>query len=136
VIKMASYATVNDVQNRTLRKLSNDELNLAKKLLQDAAVIIDLYAPGAQADAKKIVSCRMVLRVLGDGEDTGVPVGANQGTQSALGYSQTWSYPTTGSSGELYLAKMEKQMLKKGNTIGSRSPVEDLVPEGCFEEMD
>ena len=133
---MASYATANDVQNRTLRKLSNDELNLAKKLLQDAAVIIDLYAPGAQADAKKIVSCRMVLRVLGDGEDTGVPVGANQGTQSALGYSQTWSYPTTGSSGELYLAKMEKQMLKKGNTIGSRSPVEDLVPEGCFEEMD
>lgn len=133
---MASYATVNDVQNRTLRKLSNDELNLAKKLLQDAAVIIDLYAPGAQADAKKIVSCRMVLRVLGDGEDTGVPVGANQGTQSALGYSQTWSYPTTGSSGELYLAKMEKQMLKKGNTIGSRSPVEDLVPKGCFEEMD
>jgi len=133
---MASYATVNDVQNRTLRTLSNDELNLAKKLLQDAAVIIDLYAPGAQADAKKIVSCRMVLRVLGDGEDTGVPVGANQGTQSALGYSQTWSYPTTGSSGELYLAKMEKQMLKKGNTIGSRSPVEDLVPEGCFEEMD
>ena len=78
----------------------------------------------------------MVLRVLGDGEDTGVPVGANQGTQSALVYSQTWSYPTTGSSGELYLAKMEKQMLKKGNTIGSRSPVEDLVPEGCFEEMD
>lgn len=133
---MASYATVNDVQNRTLRTLSNDELNLAKKLLQDAAVIIDLYAPGAQADAKKIVSCRMVLRVLGDGEDTGVPVGANQGTQSALGYSQTWSYPTTGSSGELYLAKMEKQMLKKGNTIGSRSPVEDLVPEGCFEEME
>ena len=133
---MASYATVNDVQNRTLRKLSNDELNLTKKLLQDAAVIIDLYAPGAQADAKKIVSCRMVLRVLGDGEDTGVPVGANQGTQSALGYSQTWSFPTTGSSGELYLAKMEKQMLKKGNTIGSRSPVEDLVPEGCFEEMD
>jgi len=131
-----SYATVNDVQNRTLRKLSNDELNLAKKLLQDAAVIIDLYAPGAQADAKKIVSCRMVLRVLGDGEDTGVPVGASQGTQSALGYSQTWSFPTTGSSGELYLAKMEKQMLKKGNTIGSRSPVEDLVPEGCFEEMD
>ena len=133
---MASYATVNDVQNRTLRKLSNDELNLAKKLLQDAAVIIDLYAPGAQADAKKIVSCRMVLRVLGDGEDTGVPVGANQGPQSALGYSQTWSFPTAGSSGELYLAKMEKQMLKKGNTIGSRSPVEDLVPEGCFEEMD
>ena len=131
-----SYATVNDVQNRTLRTLSNDELNLAKKLLQDAAVIIDLYAPGAQADAKKIVSCRMVLRVLGDGEDTGVPVGANQGTQSALGYSQTWSFPTTGSSGELYLAKMEKQMLKKGNTIGSRSPVEDLVQEGCFEEMD
>lgn len=131
-----TYATVSDVQDRTLRELSDNEQNLARKLLEDAAVIIDMYAPAALEDVKKIVSCRMVLRVLGDGEDTGVPVGANQGTQSALGYSQTWSYPTTGSSGELYLAKMEKQMLKSGNMIGSRSPVEDLVPAGCFEEMD
>lgn len=131
-----TYATVSDVQDRTLRELSDNEQNLARKLLEDAAVIIDMYAPAALEDVKKIVSCRMVLRVLGDGEDTGVPVGANQGTQSALGYSQTWSYPTTGSSGELYLAKMEKLMLKSGNTIGSRSPVEDLVPAGCFEEMD
>jgi len=131
-----AYATVNDVQNRTLREFSNSELELCRKLLDDAAVIIDIFAARANEDAKKVVSCRMVLRVLGDGEDTGVPVGANQGTQSALGYSQTWSFPATGSSGELYISKLEKQMLRSGNRIGSRSPVEDLVPEGCFEEMD
>lgn len=131
-----SYATVNDVQVRMLRKMSTDELDLCKKLLEDADVIIDVFAKKAKEDAKKVVSCRMVMRVLGDGEDTGVPVGANQGTQSALGYSQTWSFPTTGSSGELYLSKLEKQILRSGNSIGSYSPVQELVPEGCFEEFD
>lgn len=130
------YATVNDVQVRMLRKMSTDELGLCKKLLEDAAVIIDVFAEKAKEDAKKVVSCRMVMRVLGDGEDTGVPVGANQGTQSALGYSQTWSFPTTGSSGELYLSKLEKQILRSGNSIGSYSPVQELVPAGCFEEFD
>lgn len=129
------YATVNDVQNRMLRTLSNEELELCRKLLEDAALIIDVYAAKAEAEAKKVVSCRMVMRVLGDGEDTGVPVGANQGTQSALGYSQTWSFPTAGSSGELYISKLEKQILRSGNRIGSYSPVQELVPEGCFEEM-
>ena len=129
------YATVNDVQQRMLRTLSNEELELCEKLLDDAAVIIDVFAPKAEEDAKRVVSCRMAIRVLGDGKDADVPVGANQGTQSALGYSQTWSFPTSGSSGELYISKLEKQILRSGNRIGSYSPVQELVPEGCFEEM-
>ena len=129
------YATVNDVQQRMLRTLSNEELELCEKLLDDAAVIIDVFAPKAKTEAKQVVSCRMAIRVLGDGEGADVPVGANQGTQSALGYSQTWSFPTSGSSGELYISKLEKQILRSGNRIGSYSPVQELVPEGCFEEM-
>ena len=54
-----TYATVSDVQDRTLRELSDNEQNLARKLLEDAAVIIDMYAPAALEDVKKIVSCRI-----------------------------------------------------------------------------
>ena len=132
---MTHYATVNDVQSRMLRRMSNEELELCEKLLDDAAVIIDVFAPDAKADAKQVVSCRMAIRVLGDGEETGVPIGASQGTQSALGYSQTWTYSSSGASGELYLSKREKQILRSGNSIGSYSPVQELVPEDCFEEM-
>lgn len=130
-----AYATVNDVKQRMLRELSNEELELCEKLLDDAAVIIDVFAAKAGEDAKKVVSCRMVIRVLGDGEETDLPIGVNQATQSALGYSQTVTYASSGSAGELYISKLEKQILRSGNKIGSYSPVQELVPEGCFEEM-
>lgn len=130
-----AYATVNDVKQRMLRELSNEELELCEKLLDDAAVIIDVFAAKAGEDAKKVVSCRMVIRVLGDGEETDLPIGVSQATQSALGYSQTVTYASSGAAGELYISKLEKQILRSGNKIGSYSPVQELVPEGCFEEM-
>lgn len=122
-----TYATVEDVQARTARELSAGEKELCGALLQDAAVIIDAAAKRAAADAKKVVSCRMVLRVLESGSDQGVPMGATQGSQSGLGYSQSWTFGA-GANGELYLSKTEKQMLKVGNRIGSYSPAEELVP--------
>lgn len=130
-----AYATVNDVKQRMLRELSNEELELCEKLLDDAAVIIDVFAAKAGEDAKKVVSCRMVIRVLGDGEESSLPIGVSQATQSALGYSQTVTYASSGAAGELYISKLEKQILRSGNKIGSYSPVQEMVPEGCFEEM-
>ena len=130
-----AYATVNDVKQRMLRELSNEELELCEKLLDDAAVIIDVFAAKAGEDAKKVVSCRMVIRVLGDGEESSLPIGVSQATQSALGYSQTVTYASSGAAGELYISKLEKQILRSGNKIGSYSPAQELVPEGCFEEM-
>jgi hypothetical protein len=69
----------------------------------------------------------MVMRAMGDGE-TGVPVGATQGSMSGLGYAQSWTI-SGGSNGEVYLSKLEKQMLGEGNSIGSYSPIEELVPQ-------
>ena len=129
-----AYAAVSDVQDRMLRELSTEEQSVCENLLADAAVMIDVFAPEAAEDAKKIVSCRMVIRAIGDGGASGIPIGANQATQSALGYSQTWTYPTAGSSGEMYLSKLEKQMLRSGNSIGSYSPVQELVPEQSEEQ--
>lgn len=121
-----SYATVEDVE-AGFHTLSEDEKPKCSALLDEAALIIDSYNKDAQEDAKKVVSCRMVRRQLYDGNEGGVtyPMGATQGTASALGYSQSWTMGG-GSSGELYLSKLEKKLLGVGDRIGSRSPLEGL----------
>jgi hypothetical protein len=48
---------------------------------------------------------------------------------SALGYSQSWTMGATGSTGELYLNRMDKKLLGAGNAIGSYSPIQELVPQ-------
>jgi len=120
-----AYATVADVEARTSRAFSPEEEDVISKLLDDAAVIIDAFSPNASAEAKQVVSCRMVMRAVGD--DGGVPLGATQGSMSALGYTQSWSIGSSGATGELYLGKLEKQLLGMGNKIGSKSPLEDQV---------
>lgn len=120
-----SYATVQDIQTRLTRTLSTAEQTVATNLLSDAAVLIDAYNANATADAKLVVSCRMVIRALGDGE-TDVPVGATQGSMSGLGYSQSWTV-ANGSVGEIYLSKTDKKLLGVGNAIGTYSPVEELT---------
>ena len=119
-----AYATVEDVQARMNRTLSASEQTICTNLLDDAAVIIDLFNVNASADIKKVVSCRMVMRALGDGE-SGIPMGATQGSQSGLGYSESWTMGN-GSTGELYLGKLEKEMLGSQNKIGSYSPLEEV----------
>lgn len=126
---MAIYATTDDVQARLTRDLSADELAVLPAMLEDAGVILGAIAPGGSADAKRIVSCRMVIRALGDGSSGGVPMGATQGSMTALGYSQSWTIGSGGSSGEIYVSKLERQMLGLGNSIGSYSPVQELAPK-------
>lgn len=121
------YAEVQDVE-AGFRALSKEEQTRCVALLSEAAIIIDAYNPDAGADAKQLVSCRMVRRQLGEDDSTGgvsFPMGATQGTATALGFSQSWTMGS-GSSGELYLSKLEKKLLGVGSKIGARSPLEDL----------
>ena len=122
-----AYATVSDVQARMTRQMSEAEQGVCSNLLDDAAVIIDAYNSNADAGAKKLVSVRMVIRAIGDGTDAGIPMGATQGSMSALGYSQSWTI-SAGSAGELYIGKLEKKLLGTGDKIGSYSPTQELVP--------
>lgn len=124
-----TYANVQDVQDRMVRTLTEDEKTVCTNLLDDAAALIDAVAIGADEIVKKIVSCRMVIRALGDGSSAGVPLGATQGSQSALGYSQSWTIGSGGGAGELYLSKVDRQYLGKSNQIGSYSPIEELAPK-------
>lgn len=123
---MSTYATVEDIQNRMTRDLTADEQEVCAALLDDAGVMIDAFNINATADAKKVVSCRMIIRTLGDGESYGVPLGASQGSMTGLGYTNSWTMGSGGSAGELYLGKIDKQMLGGGNKIGSYSPIEDM----------
>ena len=122
-----AYATVSDVQARMSRQMSEAEQSVCSNMLDDAAVIIDAYNSAADMGAKKLVSVRMTLRAVGDGTDAGIPMGATQGSMSALGYSQSWTIGS-GSAGELYLGKLEKKLLGCGDHIGPYSPTEELVP--------
>ena len=123
-----AYATVQDVQARMSRTMSESEQAICSTMLDDAAVLIDTFNENAAAENKLIVSCRVVIRQMGDGESDGIPIGATQGSMSGLGYSQSWTV-SGGSSGEIYLSKLDKQLLGYGNKIGSYSPVEGITYE-------
>ena len=114
-----AYASYEDVQ-AGFRTLTADEISVCNALLEEAAVIIDSYNKDASADAKNVVSCRMVRRAIGAGEAS-VPIGATQGTMTAGPYSQSWTM-SGGSTGELYLGRVDKKLLGVSNAIGCSNP--------------
>lgn len=122
-----TYASVEEIEDRLGRTLSETESAQCTAMLEDAAVIIDAYNSDADSDHKRIVSLRMVIRAIGAGDDAGIPLGATQGSMSALGYSQSWTIGN-GTVGELYLGKLEKKLLGLAGNIGSYSPIQELVP--------
>lgn len=111
-----AYATVQDVQDRMSEAMTTEQQNICSKLLDDAAIVIDSFNVNATADAKKLVSIRMVQRSMSI--DSDIPMGATQGSMSAMGYSQSWTMESNTSVGELYLNKIEKKLLGYGNKIG------------------
>jgi len=116
-----SYATVTDVE-RGFRTLDAEEQTKCEALLEEADILIDAVAPCAREEAKQVVECRIVRRALGDGDSSSAfPMGSTQGSMSALGYSQSWTF-SNGSTGELYISKTEKTLLGIGNKLGSTNP--------------
>lgn len=120
-----TYATVEEV-SAGFRPFDSEEQEIAAALLDEAAVIIDAYNSKAGKDAKKVVSCRMVRRAIPEKGGTAFPLGSSQGSVSAMGYSQSFTF-SNGSTGELYLSKVEKKLLGVGNKIGTYNPVEEMM---------
>lgn len=117
------YATVENVVDG-FRTLNEEEIKQCEALIKEAAIIIDIYNKGAEIDKKRIVTCRMIHRTLGEkstGDNNYLPIGATQGSVSALGYSQSWTLQ--GSTGELYLSRLEKKILGVGNKAGYTCPL-------------
>lgn len=122
-----AYATIHDIEIRTGKTYTESEKTVLAAMLCDAGVLIDSYNAKATEQAKRVVTCRMVLRAFSTDEDVSYPLGATQGSMTAGGYTQSWTVGSGGGSGELYLGKTEKQILGGGNSIGSYSPTQELV---------
>ena len=60
------YAIVEEVEVG-FRTLTQEERERTAALLEEAALVIDAYGKDADPDVKRLVSCRMVRRLLGDG---------------------------------------------------------------------
>ena len=123
-----AYATVAQVA-AGFRPLTTEEQSVCAALLDEAAIIIDAYNADASASAKQVVSCRMVRRAIGAG-DASVPMGATQGSMTAGPYSQSWTM-SNGSTGELYLGKLERTLLG-GYRLGATNP---YMQAGLVEEV-
>lgn len=117
------YASVELVE-AGFRTLTDEERSVCEELLEEAAVIIDTYNADASEDAKSVVSCRIVRRALGAGTAS-VPIGATQGTMTAGPYTQSWTM-SNGSTGELYLSRLDKTLLGVGNKIGYTNPFQEV----------
>ena len=122
-----AYATVEQVE-AGFRPLTTDEKAVCNQLLDEAAIQLDAIASIATAEAKGVVSCRMVRRAIAASSAGDFPGGATQGTMSAGGYSQSWTM-SSGSTGELYVGKAERQILGRGNQIGASKPFAEVSPE-------
>lgn len=122
---MVTYATVQDVA-AGYRELTQEEADKCSALIEEAAVLIDSYASYVPDDNKRVVTCRMIRRVLANTSDDSTPIGATQGSVTAGPYTQSWTMGGGSSMGELYLSRTDKQILGVGNRIGSHSPLEDL----------
>lgn len=120
-----AYATIENIQARILRVLSSEEISVATALADSAAVYIDAYNKNASEDAKREVTINMVVRAAANNDGSNIPIGATQGSVGAMGYTQSWTFGS-GSTGELYLSKMDKKLLGVSNKIGSYSPLEGL----------
>lgn len=122
---MTTYATYTDVQKRLGKTFTTSEKDICDILLERAALEIDSYNANATADAKKSVSVEAVARAMNETSD--IPMGASQGSMSALGYSQSWTMSSGGSVGSVYLSKSDKRLLGVGNQIGASNPLNVLV---------
>ncbi len=130
-----AYATVASVQKRLLTPMTAQQQTLCAALLDDVALLIDAYVENVDEEVAETVSCRVVARAIGDTSSSDIPVGATQGSMSALGYSQSWTIGGNGAVGEIYLTKAEKKMLGVGDKIGSYSPVQEDCYDGNINNL-
>lgn len=112
-----AYATHADIEARW-RELSATEEAQADTLCEDASAIIDslVTVDEGKLELAKVVCCNMVIRAMSASQSDAY--GLSQGSMTAGVYTQSWTYSNP--SGDMYLTKLERQMLGIGQGyIGS-----------------
>lgn len=124
-----AYASHADIEARW-RTLSATEEAQADTLCADASAIIDalVMVDDEKLELAKVVCCNMVIRAMSASQSDAY--GLSQSSMTAGPYTQSWSYANP--SGDMYLTKLDKQML--GITrgyIGSIPPKIAFAGCGC-----
>ena len=119
-----AFAEVSDIKSRW-RSLSDDEKSRAGVLIEDASAMLSALvdvdaADQQQAELLNTVCCNMVIRAMAQSNmDT---FGVSQSAITAGPYTQSFSYSNP--SGDMYLTKLEKKLLKVSiGYIGSIRPM-------------
>ena len=126
-----AYASHADVEARW-RDLSASEEDQADILCSDASAIIDslVTVDDGKLELARVVCCNMVIRAMSASQSDSY--GLSQASMTAGPYTQSWSYANP--SGDMYLTKLDKQML--GITrgyIGSIRPKIAVAGCGCHD---
>ena len=129
---MMAYASHSDIEARW-RTLSTSEQAQADTLCADASAIIDslVTVTADKMELAKVVCCNMVIRAMSASQSDAY--GLSQSSMTAGPYTQSWSYANP--SGDMYLTKLDKQML--GITrgyIGSIRPAINVPVCGCCDD--
>lgn len=108
------FAEVFDIEARW-RALSAEEAVRAGVLIEDASAmlqsLVSVDADDArQAELLKTVCCSMVIRAMS--ATAADSYGATQMSMTAGAYSQSWTYSNP--TGDLYLTRFEKKLLRIG----------------------
>ena len=114
---MTQYATVTDLQARSFRTLSDQEVVAGGKLLDDALVLIQAAVPSAadRADTDPVfralvvqIECAMVLRVVNN------PTGVRSRSKGVDDFAESETIDSSRSTGELYVSDAEIARLSDG----------------------
>lgn len=111
------------------RALTAQEQAVCAELISEAEIMIDACSASASSERKKLVTLRMVRRAIASISADSVPMGATQGSMTAGPYTQSWTLGSGSGAGELYLSRLDKNILGMGNRIGSYSPLEGMAVE-------
>lgn len=120
-----AYADVSDLEVRW-RTLDESETARAEALLDDASAMLDAYVTVDDTDEQqlkllKIVVCNMVERAMSTASDDEVDLyGVTQQSMTAVGFTRQLSYANP--TGDLYITKAERKLLKIGGSIGFARP--------------
>jgi hypothetical protein len=131
-----AYADVSDLEARW-RTLTDDEQARAAVLLDDASAMLAALVTVDDTDEQqaallKIVTCNMVQRAMSVASDDGVDLyGVTQQSMTAVGFTRQLSYANP--TGDLYITKAEKKMLRIGGKIGVARPSYGILDGDCDE---
>ena len=135
-------ASVTDVERRLGRELDEAELSRTEGLLEEASVLVEEYlnqTPDPVPDAVRVVTSRMVARVLSAPKGTGATAlapGQTSATMSMGVFSRSANFEPGSTSGGPWLEAKDKASLRRHRRGGGMTSVGMTSERGTGYRME